>query len=526
MNTIPPRKRGRPRTGSQWLKKSTGQRVIAVTTDKPGAKKERWTKVCPPGYSEIDARKAAQDLQREYDRGTWDPWVEAPPAPAADEAAQRVTLGAYVLAWLGKQTYESAPKERRALERYLGACPVAQVPVRELRPKHGAQLIEYLKGLASEKGGLLGHSPIRSAFNACARALDRAIVDELLESNPLRAKAVVDLLPAKADKVPGARAGWRFPLASVAALTLDARLLPDRRVLNALVFWTGMRPGEFRALRVRDVELDLRPLGKLTIARAIKSVSRAEGETKTGAIKEVPVVAPLAAVLRGWLATGWAALMGRAPGPDDLVLPSVRGRCKGAPRNDAAANRAFKDDQDALGLAPAKHLYVARHTLVRMLRDAGASRDIVRWATHAPPKSVYDGYADAPPWEVLCGEFGKLAGWVAAQISATVSATAPATDEQKPSDSEGQAAEAQRNRSSAGVSRGVASFNEDAALASSGLDVGRLLATLAATFATNSATAVAANESAPPDPLRQAEAALWLWGDRMLAQDAGVSSWN
>lgn len=99
--------------------------------------------------------------------------------------------------------------------------------------------------------------------------------------------------------------------------------------------------------------------------------------------------------------------MGRTPSPEDLLIPSVRGRHKGQPANTSSRGRAFKADCVLVGIEPRKQ-YAKRHTMIRLLRNAGAERDVVRWSTHAPPTSTYDGYADVPPWNLLCAEFLKL----------------------------------------------------------------------------------------------------------------------
>jgi integrase len=462
---------------------------------------------------ERHARALAAAKQRAYDAGQWDP--DAPPPPAPER------FGAYVLEWLGKQTYETAKKEKRAAERYLADCPVASVPVRDLRPRHGIELVEHLKSRPSKRGDTIGYSAVVSTFNACERALDRAVVDEVLAANPFRIDAVHKILPDKKDKVPGARAGWRFTPAELVALTTSPLLKPDRRVLNALVFWTGMRPGEFRALRVRDLDLELDPLGRITLARAIKSVTRAEGETKTGAIKDVPVLPPLAAVLREWLERGWRDAMKRGPEANDLVIPSVRGRARGMPRNESAANRAFKADQVALGISKPKHerhLYCARHTLVRMLRDAGARREVVKWATHAPPRSVYDGYADAPAWDVLCAEFEKLLQKLPAEVTSQV--TPAATAAEKPVDSP----ESRRKH------RGIERSDRVSERRGSSPKVlpfrprERRNATAGDTSEMAQVTRVTWDEEPPLDPgeaARRCEGELWSWHDRELAEGLG-----
>ena len=88
----------------------------------------------------------------------------------------------------------------------------------------------------------------------------------------------------------------------------------------AIELLAGVRPGEGSALRWRHYDPTVRPLGKLLVA---KSYSTRVGEktTKTDAVKHVPVHPTLAAMLAEWKLGGWAAMMGRAPGPDDLIVP-------------------------------------------------------------------------------------------------------------------------------------------------------------------------------------------------------------
>ena len=64
--------------------------------------------------------------------------------------------------------------------------------------------------------------------------------------------------------------------------------------------------------------------------RAARSVliasSNLRRRTKTGVVRHVPVHPVLAAMLAEWKLTGWPALMGRRPEPDDLILPTSAAR--------------------------------------------------------------------------------------------------------------------------------------------------------------------------------------------------------
>ena len=53
------------------------------------------------------------------------------------------------------------------------------------------------------------------------------------------------------------------------------------------------------------------------------------------------------------------------------MLPNVRGRRKGRPRNTSTSNRTFKQVQTALGMRE-RHQHCARHTLICLAQDDGA----------------------------------------------------------------------------------------------------------------------------------------------------------
>lgn len=386
----------RARQGSAFVKR--GRLTIQVRL-RPGAPRRFWLRECPADMTLLQARAAAEDFQRKYDAGTWDPLATKPDATAAQPAAPQ-DVRTFVDGWARAQTYESAPKDRKVLAKYLADDPIGGMPVASLRPKHLADFVGRLSAAPSPRGGALAARSVRNVYDALRRALDAAVVAELLPANPCAVLRRV--LPEVVDKDPEARDGWFFPRGEVWSLMTDARVNAARRVVYALEFLTGCRPGEFAVLRWRDWDRAVEPLTRLTITRAMKSVSRKVGRTKTGARKPVPVHPFLASVLADWRAEGWRAFMGRDPQPDDLIVPNQ----DGAPRNTNRANRDFKRDLAKLELRE-RHHYCTRHTFITQVQDDGADRDIIKWVTHAPPKSAHDGYTRTL-WTRLCAELAKL----------------------------------------------------------------------------------------------------------------------
>jgi hypothetical protein len=114
----------------------------------------------------------------------------------------------------------------------------------------------------------------------------------------------------------GALTGLHLP-----ALISDHRIPPDRQMVYGLELLARVHTGEALALRWRHYDPVVRPLDKRLVARSYNSRTGREKNTKTEAIKHVPVHPTLAAMLAEWKLGGWPELIGRAPGPDDLIVP-------------------------------------------------------------------------------------------------------------------------------------------------------------------------------------------------------------
>lgn len=405
----------RPRKGSAYEKR--GVIYVSVTL-----RDGRWARPCPPRRDGvpvdlIHARAVAAELQRRYDAHEWTPELEAkqlvPPtptsptgtnAPTSDQPATSgagKTVLAFVREWAHAQRYETAPKDQRTVERYLRPAAIAALPIADLKPKHVLGFISWLRDYPSARGGTLAPRTVRNAYDVLRRALDAAVIEELVVANPCH--AIRGRLPSIEDKNPLARESWLYPREDVVRLLTDERILPVRRVAYALQFLTGLRIGELAVLRFRDYDPMMKPLGRLTIARAVKSVSGKEAQTKTAAIKRVPVHPTLAVILDEWKARGWAAYMGRAPEAGDLVVPNQHGR----PRNTNRHNRDLGRDCRRIGVTR-RHQHAMRHTFISLVQDDGADGSVIRWITHAPPRTAFDGYTRGQ-WTRLCAELEKLA---------------------------------------------------------------------------------------------------------------------
>jgi integrase len=392
------------RKAKGWIRQRGDVWYVGMTLRrKPGEKKGHvWERqVDPPEGSTVVTEEHADAVRAHmvdmYSRRMWDP--EAPQKTAEEQAV--TTVGGYARTWINTQSYESQPKDAAALDNYLAPSELGKMALADVRPRHVAAWIKWLKTQPSPRDGTLAPRTVRNIYDATRRAFAYARFEELIATNPAEGLPS-GVLPEIADKDEDAREGWLFTHAEIETLIYDPRVPEPRRVYNALGFLTGMRPGETTAQRWRDWDRSLEPLTRLTVARARKSVSGKEGRTKTGARKLVPVHPALEAILRAWWESGWERFLGHAPTLDDLVIPNQ----EGAPRNTNRANRDFNRDLVKLGLRE-RHQYVMRHTFISRAQDDGADGSVLRWATHAPPRTAFDGYTRAQ-WKRLCEEVGKL----------------------------------------------------------------------------------------------------------------------
>ncbi|HEY1088562.1 MAG TPA: hypothetical protein VGE37_12740, partial [Archangium sp.] len=120
--------------------------------------------------------------------------------------------------------------------------------------------------------------------------------------------------------------------------------------------------------------------------------------------RPVPMHPTLAAIIAEWKLHGWARMMGRPPTPDDLVLPlPPEAKSKfGRWRRKGFSYDRLERDLEVLGLRHRRG-HDLRRTMISLCRSNGANRDILRRATHKPPKEVIEGYTSFE-WAVVCAE--------------------------------------------------------------------------------------------------------------------------
>ena len=214
-----------------------------------------------------------------------------------------------------------------------------------------------------------------------------------------------EVLPPVEDRDPEWRVESIFTHEEIEALIFDERIPEPRRVVNALLALAGLRIGEAAALRRRHYDASYRPLGRLMVAWSN------DRRTKTKDTRLIPVHPALGAVLDCWLVSGWEVVFGRAPGPDDLIVPGP----PGPQWNDKTFRVRFQNDLDRLGLrvragtmGGKRSPHGLRASFLTLAVDDGASFDLIDRVLHRGRGRNSGQLYLRPSWEASCREVEKL----------------------------------------------------------------------------------------------------------------------
>jgi integrase len=354
------------------VKRTSGNYAIVYYVDG----KQKWETIGP---SRREAERALTARKREVDTGTWR-------EPSSE------TLATYAEQWLAHRDPARAQSGRTRLASSTFA-EYRRALVKHVLPRLGSRTLASLR--TEDIDGLIatleaeGKAPgtVRNIVTPLRKLLADAVRQGKLAVNPA---ARADLPPAQDF------AGKEIPRehtdAIRAALMDSAAPDPLRNTPDLLyvcffdvAVGTGLRLGELRALRWRDVDRDRR------VIRVERAYSRRElrrPKTESG-FRSVPLFASVEAALRELAAR--AVERGRYA-PDELVFASVRGTPL-QPANfrqrvwDRAVRRAGLEEEGY-------RFHDLRHTCVSRLVAAGADVKLVQAiAGHASPLITLKRYS-------------------------------------------------------------------------------------------------------------------------------------
>jgi len=232
--------------------------------------------------------------------------------------------------------------------------PIADMTLRQLRPTE----VEKWKNERLAAGA--GPQAIRKTMALMQSMLDRAVRDEILTANPVKV----------VKKPSGKRAGIVTVVAPEAVERIRSKLDDTGAMLVSLLAYTGMRPGEARALRwehIRDrtirVEWGTNPDGSVK-------------PTKTEEMRTVRLLAPLAADLKTY-----RTLRGD-PVASEFVFPRDDGRAWTESDYRNWRSRKFIPAAAAVGVKICR-AYDLRHSAASLWLHEGTNPvQVAQWLGH------------------------------------------------------------------------------------------------------------------------------------------------
>lgn len=288
---------------------------------------------------------------------------------------------------------------------------IGDMRIADVRTRH---IVDLFHGIRTNTARPVAQRTVYNIYSVVAALFRDAKLADRIEQTPccLDERQLGPLV----DKDRGWRAGAVFARDEVQTIISDERIPFDRRIVYGLEFLAGVRHGEASALRWEHHEPQMKPLGRLLVANSYNTRKGKEKGTKTDAERHVPVHPTLAAMLAEWKLHGWESMVGRAPTPDDLIVPlppdvAARRRSReGEPfRGHDYSGKRWRDDLETLELRHRRG-HDARATFITLALDDGADPHIIESrVTHTKPqRSAFDGYNRSRQWAIVCGEVAKL----------------------------------------------------------------------------------------------------------------------
>lgn len=308
------------------------------------------------------------------------------PAPIRTTPPDRLTLDQFAERFFSQQEQLSivSVDDSRTRWRLHAQARLGQFYLDEIRPKQIRALILDLRA-----DGRLAPRTVRHVYAMLSSMFRYAVGEELITASPCCLPR--GIVPPVIDKDPEWRAGAVFSREELQALVSDGRLIEWRRTMYALKGILGLRHGE--AARAKWSHIEARePLNCLLVPR-----------NKTKTPRQVPIHVSAQWALDGWRLHGFVALIGRAPTPEDLIVPTRNG----TQRQGTNTQRALLSDLQRLGWLRRRG-HDLRRTMITLARSDGARDEVLRVITHGPRRDIQESYTSWP-WRVLCDEMGKLA---------------------------------------------------------------------------------------------------------------------
>ena len=346
------------------------------------------------GHDEREADRLDARIKKQIEAGTYVP-----------RRTDRSRVDSVMASFFAGRNVRSQEYEE-GLWRYhvVGRCPwFAATRMDDVRPDDVARLVrELAQPFEDPKTGKtrkLAPKTVANAFGVLKAMWRWAMRREII------GRDVCLLEPGTLKRAPKKPRGI-YSGAAVRALLDDERIPIDRRVWNALAFWTGMREGEVCGRRWRDLDLDAAPLGCMTIQTQYQ-----DEPLKTDKPRLAPIHPELAKVLAAFWTGGFELVYRRKPRLDDFIVPR-----RDDPTSAQTKSMAYKGWERSCREAGIQRQppHEARHTFITTARRLGARVEVVEQITHNATGKMVDRYTHWE-WAPLC-EAVALVQYVSAPV--------------------------------------------------------------------------------------------------------------
>lgn len=328
------------------------------------AGKSLWRRV----DSQAEAKAKERIWKEQIAEGVFSPVLAMPSSP---------TLAQYIPVWTAQRDNRTATKDAQMMRDHVLPYGIAKVKLSEVRPRHTKALVDDLRA----KG--LSDKSISNVLGALHTLFRDALIAEFVYTQPV-------VLPKRTLKRTRAEDPEIYQPAECRALMANKNTDPRARLMWALGLCAGLRQGEIVGRQWKD----FRAAAGL---QAMHVRTQYDGQPlKTDRPRVVPVHPVLEQALMGW-ADIWAMLMGRAPRPEDFVIPDPKTE-RGLTKNQSY--KMLRASAETAGV-PWHGVHSTRHTFITLARRGGANITDLEKVTHNARGGIVDGYT-RQDWEPLC----------------------------------------------------------------------------------------------------------------------------
>jgi len=337
--------------------KNTWRIAVELEPDpETGSRRQRWETF---HGGKKDAEKRLTELLADVDKGLLgvDP---------------KATLAAYLGTWLQDYASTLAPKTFASYQQYVRLYVVphlGSVQLGKFTPSHVVRLLSILRDAPRQDGreGKLSASTLSAVYRMLHTALNCAVKWQLISRNPADG--------ADGPRVP--RKEMKTFTVEQAQAFLAASEAEGLKWQTFFTLWlhAGSRPGELKALRWTDVDLERGMVSVQQHAQRVRGVGRVVGQPKTAGSRRPVALGPdVVALLRRHRVEQNARRLQMGPLWQDngLVFPSEIGTIL----EDKRVHHTFQRVCDRAGV-PRIRPYDLRHSSASLLLAAGVHPKIV-----------------------------------------------------------------------------------------------------------------------------------------------------